>query len=68
MVHLEVRDNGRACLTAAPDGHGPSHHEHRARVIGASLRIHEQAGGGTVVSCYFDAASGYYLPEPEAIP
>ncbi len=69
VVRMDVRDNG----TGIPDnsistGMGLRTMNYRARMIGASLRIHAQDQGGTVVSCYFDASSGYYPLEPEPLP
>ncbi|MRR13927.1 PAS domain-containing sensor histidine kinase [archaeon] len=68
VVRMDVRDNGTGIpVNSISTGMGLRIMNYRARMIGASLRVHRQDKGGTVVSCYFDANSGYYPPEPEAL-
>ena len=51
-----------------PQGMGLRIMGYRARMIGASLRVHPSEGGGTTVSCLFDANTGYYNEAAEITP
>lgn len=59
VVRMDVGDNGIGMRPEAiSQGIGLRIMNYRARMIGANLRVHPGENGGTIVSCFFDAASG----------
>lgn len=54
-IHFSVYDDGRGieneAVAAAAEGMGIRNMNYRAKMIGASLSIERQEGGGTVVNC-----------------
>lgn len=69
VVRMAVRDDGGGMQEEdASMGMGLRIMGYRARMIGASLVVHPSEGGGTTVSCLFDANTGYYNEAVETAP
>jgi PAS domain S-box-containing protein len=69
VVRMDVRDDGTGMPPdTSSTGMGLRIMGYRARMIGASLRVHPSEQGGTTVTCLFDANTGYYNEAPEQLP
>ncbi len=69
MMRMEVRDDGVGIPDEVdPGGSGLSIMQHRANVIGATLKIRRAPGGGTIVTCVLPKELLRLRPAEEAKP